>query len=381
MTNDRSDDIEGHRIEITFEELSTSAVDSRVEQLRAAAAPDLVRPVGSADAASSGGNSFFRSGIVSQGIAGLAGGLLGAIVVEVIGQPDSNSPWYGSSAELGSVIVFSLYALGLGVGLIGWPGIEAKSGRKFGGDLLRALPFLLGGALAGAYVAQLVYTKMTQNIAATAKQLASDNNWTSAQYYQYLVDHNHLPRAIALGIGGLAIGAAVGASRKSLRPVVNGMVGGAVGGFIGGFLFDYIGSGSSSGTTARFVAFGLTGLLIGIGTGLVEEITKQHWLEIISGGMSGKQFILYQNKVVIGSGPSCEITLIKDPAIAPEHLVLTSSSGGLALSPSSPINPVLVNGASVSSHALSDSDLIQVGSTILRYRSKSDEMPKLSMPT
>jgi hypothetical protein len=63
--------------------------------------------------------------------------------------------------------------------------------------------------------------------------------------------------------------------------------------------------------------------------------------------------------------------------MAPEHLMLGTSGDGLAASPLTLNFPVLVNGVVISSHRLGDSDLIQIGSTILRYRSKDEAMPSM----
>ena len=58
---------------------------------------------------------------------------------------------------------------------------------------------------------------------------------------------------------------------------------------------------SASTTSARITGIAITGLAIGLGIGLVEVARRQHWLEIMTGGMAGKQFILYSSRTTIGA--------------------------------------------------------------------------------
>jgi Inner membrane component of T3SS, cytoplasmic domain len=187
--------------------------------------------------------------------------------------------------------------------------------------------------------------------------------------------HVHPPRGLAIGLVGIAIGAALGAASLSWQRALNGAIGGAVGGFVGGFLFDYFSSDSGSGVFPRLVALLVTGLLIGGSMGLIETARREHWLEILSGGMAGKQFILYNQQTTIGADAGCQVTLIKDPAIAPRHALLTRSASGLTVRSVDPASPALVNGQPVHEHLLADSDMLQLGLSMLRYRSKASSAP------
>ena len=362
------------KIEISSEDLQTDAVAERVNYLTSAGAPQIFRSVGTPESSQySGAGKIFQSSVFTLGLAGLAGGAAGALVTELVAQPDSTNPWYGNSAVVGTIIWLGVYAIVLGAFFSGWAGIEARSAAKFGRQLLRALPTLIAGAIAGGWIAQVIYSKMFSDVITNANNNAS----SESEFTNMVTSGLHLPRAIAFAIAGVGIGFGVGAAKRAWRPILNGVIGGAVGGFIGGYLFDYVGQWLNSGFWSRLIAFTLTGVMIGVATGLVEAATKQHWLEIVSGGMAGKQFIIYESKVSVGTSPSCGITLIKDPSMAPEHLMLATSGDGLAASPLTLNFPVLVNGVVISSHRLGDSDLIQIGSTILRYRSKDEAMPSM----
>ena len=181
----------------------------------------------------------------------------------------------------------------------------------------------------------------------------------------------HFVRGLSWAIVSLGAGLGLGLTKKAVRPSVNGAIGGFIGGFIGGSVFDFL----PSGTVARFVGLTVIGGLIGVSIGLADQLTKQHWIEIVSGGMAGKQFILFLSQTTLGSSPNADITLIKDPTLDPEHVVLKSQGKQLTLNNLSQLRPAQVNGVTVSAQQLSDGDLIQLGATLLRYRSKSEEMP------
>ena len=172
---------------------------------------------------------------------------------------------------------------------------------------------------------------------------------------------------MAWALVGIAVGAGVGVAYRKRQRIINGIIGGAIGGFIAGYAFDYF----TGGVAARLFGILFTGLAIGLGIGLVEQARRQHWLEIRSGGMAGKQFILYSGTTSIGSAPACDVTLIKDPAIAPHHLTLTAGDHGLSIT-AAPGAVVLVNGQPTDGRALSDGDFLTIGSTVLGYRDKSD---------
>lgn len=363
------------KIEITSDDLASAEVEERVSELQAAAIPQTFRAVGiPAPATISGRGPWWRSSIFTLGLAGLVGGLFGAILTEVITQPDSNTHWYGDNSEVATVLFIAIFAIGFGIVFSAWAGIEARSAEKFGRELLRAIPTVLGGAVVGGFLAQAAYAPLYRHVVATAIA----NSSTQQQALNEISNGLHMPRGLAFAIAGAAIGLGVGAARRAWRPVINGGIGGAIGGFFGGFLFDYIGNTISNGTISRIIAFSVMGLMIGLATGLVEMATKQHWIEIVSGGMAGKQFILFEPRVVVGTAPSCNITLIKDPTMAPQHLLLESRGEALEASAIEASYPILINGAPAVQQNLSDSDLIQIGSTILRYRSKEEAMPTLS---
>lgn len=366
LTKDSAGSAAHRHLEVTWGDLQDPRVIEQAERMRQAQNVPLVRQVGPAPPPSA--TAWWRGNLATLTLAGLVGGLAGEIVTEVLLRPDSEgSHWYGDSAKSGNVTLSVVLSLVIGMVIASWEGIQSRSRAKVGHQLAIAGPLLLVGGLIGGFISDAIYEPMARSV--FRKALEQD---TDAAFTAYVRDHLHLPRAIAIGIVGLMCGLALGAASRSVRRALNGALGGAVGGFVGGFLFDYIStSSSSSGVLPRIIAITLTGTVIGAAIGLVEHVAREHWLEIISGGMSGKQFILYGQETIVGSAPAAQIMLVRDPAIAPFHAGLAQRPQGLAIRGLDPRAQLLVNGAPVTDTVLADGAVIQIGSTLLRYRCKS----------
>jgi hypothetical protein len=367
-------------INIGWDDLADDAVDRRVQELRAAREVPLVQSVGSptAQGAPAGVGALLRGSVITLAVAGLVGALLTWVLGEVVLGGDDENPWYGDSATTGNVLYTLSFALGLGLVLAAWEGIQARSPQKVQALLIKALPVLGIGGLVGGFIADKVFRSMSREVSDEAYEEAMRAlNPAEAQqvFNDYVSAHMHLPRGIGFALVGITVGAALGAASRSSKRAVNAVIGGLAGGFVGGYLFDYIGADSESAVIPRLVATVLTGLLIGIAMGLVETARRGHWLEIVTGGMAGKQFILYHDETVVGSGADCHVTLIKDPQIAAHQIALRRTAAGLVLGNVNPAHPVTVNGQPVHQHTLTDGDLMQLGATVLRYRQRGDNAP------
>jgi len=366
-------------ISIGWDDLQDDAVDRRVQELRAAREVPLVQAVGTPTAPPSGGlGALLRGSVMSLALAGLVGALATWLLLEAVVRPDARSNWYGDSVTTGNVIATLAFVAGLGLILSAWDGIQARSWPKSWKLVAKALPVLAVGGLVGGCITDKVYTSMIDDVydeAAARAAQAVDFVEGERIFFDYVESHIHLPRGIALALVGITVGAALGAASRSSKRAVNAVVGGLVGGFVGGYLFDYIGGTDSSGAMSRLVATVITGVLIGVAMGLVETARREHWLEIVTGGMAGKQFILYHDDTVVGAGADCHVTLIKDPQIAPRQVSLRRTGAGLTLSNLDPMRPVLINGHPVQQQTLGDGDLVQLGATVLRYRERGDNAP------
>jgi hypothetical protein len=368
------------RLHITEADLQSAEVVNRVEAMQAAQRVPLYREVGEA---SQSKPRWWQHALVWMTAAGLVGGLLAWFLLEYIIDADSTTRFGDDDAQLVNVVFTATMALVIGLVISLVDAFQAGGWSKVGRTSLIALPTALISGLVVGLVASQIYQSMTKNLVedAVAKwtQLLTSGTVTESEALEGLqrdvTNGLHVPRGLAWMPVGIAVGIVVGAASRSWRRTINTVAGGAIGGLIAGFVFDYF----NSGTTARLVGIVLTGLLVGVGMGIVETIRRSMWLEIVSGGMSGKQFIVYDPDITIGSAPSCSITLIKDPNIAPTHARLVRKGGRTEISRAAD-QPLLVNGTDVERADVQDMSTLQLGSTVLRVREKSGNAIPTSGP-
>ena len=143
-----------------------------------------------------------------------------------------------------------------------------------------------------------------------------------------------------------------------------------IGGAIGGLGFDFIAKIVSGATISRLVGDVAMGACTGAAIGMIEEVRKEAWLKVIGGPLVGKQFILYNTVTRIGQSPSCEITLVKDPQVLPEHARFVVSNNRYRFE-AAPGATVFVNGQLTASSALRGGDSIQIGSWVMVFEEKA----------
>jgi hypothetical protein len=357
------------RIEITTDDLASPEVEQRVQSLREAAAPPLVRSVGAPQPTQPG--AWWRGGIASKAIAGLLGGILGWIPAEFLMQPDSSSGPFADDPAAWSAVFFALFAVGLAAVLTGWDGIESRNGAKLLESWKIGIPVTVVGAFIGGFLAQ----KLWEPFAERAIERAINEASSYGEAFEMVESALRIPRGFAILVAGAVVGIALGVAANAKQKAINGAIGGAVGGFLGGVLFSFI---TISGGAARAVTLTVTGVAVGAAVGLVEEARKEVWLEIVNGGMAGKQFILYHDETSIGAAPGCHVTLIKDPHIAGHHASVVRGPAGPEIRATAPGAAVLVNGQVVERAPISDGDQVQVGATLLRLGLREQAMPTVA---
>ena len=315
-------------------------------------AADPATPWAAPGAAADGG-AWLRDPRSAPLIAAAVGVLLGWALGELLGLSD--------------MLVHSKTASDAATGL--WTGVI---GLVFGGTLLvfdrasagawdaaarrfvaAALP-LFGIGFAAGFVANALYLQIVESVIRSGATSFDD-----ARLY--------LARAAGWAIFGGGIGAAVGLADRARARAINGAIGGAIGGAVGGIAFQYVGVHlSSDGALSRLVGLAAVGGLIAVATRAVETARREAWLQIVEGGMSGKEFILYHEVTRIGASPEAEVFLLKDPAVLPEHARIVAD-GGRRLLTAAPGSTVLVNGTPVTRHTLRSGDRIQLGATVAAY--------------
>jgi Inner membrane component of T3SS, cytoplasmic domain len=255
--------------------------------------------------------------------------------------------------------VFGLLFAGI---FAAWEDVIARTWEKAArnGAIGAAIGAVLG-ATSGA-VAQWVYETIIKNIAKAVIEGRTTVGPTDVRL--------DLARALGWGILGLGVGLGAGIARGSANKTINALVGGVIGGFVGGFLFNFIAKATESSSTSRFLTSLITGVLIGAAVGLIEVARRQAWLQIIAGGMNGKEFILYWPSANIGSSAKAEITLVKDPSIAPYHFRIDTQGNRRTLTAYEGC-PLAVNGQPTAQHWLHSGDRIQLGSSTLLYSERA----------
>lgn len=360
MNYDKNESPQRAGMTLTHDDLNSVETVAYAQEMKQAQSAPLIRPVGEVELAQA---AWYRGGIVQMGIAGLLGGVLAWLLTELTTamMPDDVSTFVSN-------MTFTV-VIGFAIGLVmaSWDGIMARSPQKVLKSLKTAVPVMLGTTVAFGLLANWIYTSWIGAISEDLYRKAIAFDWTETQIVNAFGSAAHLPRGVAWAIIGLAVGLGLGLASRQRQRVINGAIGGVLGGFIGGFMFDFF----PGEVSARAFGIAVTGLVIGLAIGLVEVARRQHWLEIVSGGMAGKQFILYSQLTTVGSGPLNDVTLIKDPAIAETHAYLEQASGGLTIKSADPMHPTLINGVPVSEQELADGNMVQLGSTMLRYRDKA----------
>ena len=176
-------------------------------------------------------------------------------------------------------------------------------------------------------------------------------------------------RAVAWGVLGLFVAVAPGMMMRSGKKLLLGCLGGLIGGMVGGTLFDPICTWTGSVVMARFVNVVGLGVGTAVAMTLLESAAKRDWLRVLSGVITGKQFILYRNPTVIGSSPKCEIYLFKDTSILPQHAAINQREGEFYLSAVGTL-PVLVNDRETRQTRLRNGDRVRIGQTVMQFESK-----------
>ncbi len=164
---------------------------------------------------------------------------------------------------------------------------------------------------------------------------------------------NTVARALGWGFIGALAGSADGVRKWSGRTIRNGMVGGFIGGVLGGtvfeaavYLFAWV---PRPAVVSRLLGFIITGALIGLFIGLVQQLLKEAWVRIVVGKNEGREVLIDKTQTTIGRSELSDIAIFGDMSVQKNHAVLTASpNGGYVLRDLSPqAGTVKVNGNAV----------------------------------
>jgi hypothetical protein len=289
-----------------------------------------------------------------------AAGLIGAFLAWAVCEPTFND--LSDTSGFGNIFIFPLMAVLMSVG---FASIESAISQAWSEFFKKAfLAIFVGGVLAfiATFVASLIYTAGLAVVIGNKTDLTGQELLSTPGIW--------FARAFAWLVFGAVAGLIYGLFDKSGKKILYGLLGGMLGGFIGGLLFDPINLlfSPSSAALSRVVGMCILGIVTGVAIGFVENALKEKWLYITAGPLAGKQFVLYKNNTILGSGQGSDIYLFKDPSIQPAHAMI-HNVGNRAQIDAAGIT--LVNNRPVTTHSLTSGDTIQVGKyTFLYYEKK-----------
>ena len=241
--------------------------------------------------------------------------------------------------------------LGLGEGVYYGSGRQALKNAAIGAGISLVLGFLSG------YIAQWLYSTLLSN---------TENEFAMA-----------FIRGIGWAIMGLGIGFSVGLIKPEKKRLLFCALGGMIGGFVGGFAFDYIYkipglllSSTDDGIICRAIGIIATGLLVGLGTGLLEQFAKSAWLKVVRGEFEGKEYLVFAGTTSIGNNGKNTIVLFKDKLVGEHHCDIVQEGNRYILVDCGTPMGTVVNGMRVSRHVLRPGDSISIGNSVLVFNMK-----------
>lgn len=227
----------------------------------------------------------------------------------------------------------------------------------------KAVVPMFAAAFASGFAANFVYLQIVQKVVEAELRGEGIAGANDIRFY--------LARALGWALFGIGVGAMVGLIERSNRQAVNGAIGGAIGGTLGGIAFQLVSANLEAGNSlSRLLGLAAVGVSIALATRAVETARREAWLQVVAGGMAGKEFIVYHDLTRLGSSPECEIFLLKDPGVAKVHATIEDRGSSRILTAMDGA-PVLVNQSPVATRALANGDLLQLGSTLIAYSERA----------
>lgn len=283
--------------------------------------------------------------------AGLVGGFVAFLLSKVPADPTSDA---GLKVYAG--LTFMLMIIAIGAALI--IGNSILDGHPPSGETIAVAAVALAGlGFLSGYIAQALFTSMLD----LEKLSACISDSCIASAYR---PARTLGWALAGTLGGFGIGLAF----RSKKRLQNATLGGLLGGLVGGFLFDLIPlmvDSQDGGDSARFVAVAIIGILIGVLIAAIDAARSDMFLEVLSGEMRGRQFLVMDESTKVGSARTAGVVLLADREIAEVHLTIQRSAGSASFGCNT-VKPVLLNGVQTTAGSLAAGDVLRIGNTEVR---------------
>jgi pSer/pThr/pTyr-binding forkhead associated (FHA) protein len=296
-------------------------------------------------------------------LAGLAGGALGWIPVELVSHGHTITQVENTWTQIAGVVSMALFW-----GLVGGLIVAAQ------GKSLQVTPAATRRFLTGLVVCFLIGLPAVYYSNVVFTMILSAGGWGANQAGSEF--YLRAARVIGWVLMGLICGAGVGLASGSLRDpmgslrnVVKGAVGGWVGGFVGGVAFDIIGA-NASGLYARLFGLCALGLAVGLMIGLVQELTKSAWLNVEAGRLRGRSFNIDRAMATLGRAEENVVGLFGDSGVQARHAVIERHGNNYQLKNLAVQQGVFVNGTRIETAVLNEGDRIRISDYELSFHLK-----------
>lgn len=174
-------------------------------------------------------------------------------------------------------------------------------------------------------------------------------------------------RAFGWSLLGVFVGVSEGVRAMAPRKIVTGVLGGLIGGLLGGLALEVSQVVLTSESTARLLGLLVFGLLIGVSYALIERRMSHGVLLVLNGPLKGREFVVNQSRMRIGTGRRNEVRLDGYGKVADVHALLRARGADLTLQRGEA--ELIVNDQPVSGeHVFKFEDVVKVGSAKLYFR-------------
>jgi len=269
------------------------------------------------------------------------------------------------------VLFFPLTALAIALFLLAAEGISTRNWvrmleRLFLGGLLTVVFVFLAMIPAGLLVS------LGEFVLETIPGLYNVHSIPAVQFILFTAC-----RSAAWACMGAAVGLGMNLTRSSRTQLRNAVIGGALGGALGGAFFDpvdrFLGGESffSGAEASRLVGMSAVGLGIGVFVALVDRLAREAWVRVKTGPLAGKSFVLYRTPTLIGSAPTSDIYLFKDPDLDPTHAAIHRVGNQYEIEDMGSRKGMVVSGRRLRRHRLTTGDQIELGGTVLEFEERA----------
>ncbi len=187
-------------------------------------------------------------------------------------------------------------------------------------------------------------------------------------------------RILALSPIGFGLGLGIGAAGWNLSRTLQGAIGGLLGGVVAAGSFDIIGKALSGiilaarGTTtgevggpSRAVFAILMGLGIGLFIGIAERVMATAFVRLHLGRNEGREWVVDKPHFVLGRAELADAPITGDPAIMPQHAVISKENGQYFVTDNNTPNGTYLDGVRIGKAPLQNGSWIGIGAAKIQF--------------